>query len=61
MDAEELFPFAGQAFFSRLYDLYPISDYNSTFYQRQTWFGDFIINCKSAVVQALDPHPDLFV
>lgn len=46
-DAEYLFPFAGPAFFSRLYDLYPASAYNDTFFQRQTWFGDFIINCPT--------------
>jgi hypothetical protein len=43
-DAEILFPAAGQSFFSRLYQLYPASNYNSTFYQRQAWFGDFIIS-----------------
>jgi hypothetical protein len=47
MDAENLFPYAGPAFFSRLYQLYPRSDYNSSFFQRQTWFGDFIINCPT--------------
>lgn len=47
MDAMNLFPYAGPAFFSRLYQLYPRSDYNSTFFQRQTWFGDFIINCPT--------------
>lgn len=26
--------------------LYPRSEYNSTFFQRQTWFGDWIINCE---------------
>ncbi|KAK4560706.1 hypothetical protein LTR86_005284 [Recurvomyces mirabilis] len=46
-DAGYLFPFAGPAFFSRLYQLYPMSDFNSTFYQRQTWFGDFIIDCPT--------------
>ena len=46
-DAENLFPYAGRAFFSRLYQLYPRSDFNSTFFQRQTWFGDFIINCPT--------------
>lgn len=46
-DAEDLFPFAGPAFFSRLYQLYPRSSYNSTFFQRQTWFGDFIIDCPT--------------
>ncbi|TKA74593.1 hypothetical protein B0A49_03660 [Cryomyces minteri] len=47
MDAEVLFPYAGPSFFSRLYQLYPASAYNSTFFQRQTWFGDFIINCPT--------------
>ncbi|KAK1079511.1 hypothetical protein LTR33_006324 [Friedmanniomyces endolithicus] len=49
-DARALFPFAGPAFFSRLYQLYPASDYNSTFYQRQTWFGDYIINCPTYIM-----------
>ncbi|EKG12270.1 Carboxylesterase type B [Macrophomina phaseolina MS6] len=47
MDAKDIFPSAGQAFFSRLYQLYPQGAYNSTFFQRQTWFGDFIINCPT--------------
>ena len=47
VDAKYLFPFAGPAFFSRLYQLYPRRSYNSTFFQRQTWFGDFIINCPT--------------
>lgn len=47
VDAEYLFPFAGPAFLSRLYQLYPRSAYNSTFFQRQTWFGDFIISCPT--------------
>lgn len=44
-DARYLFPSAGPSFFSRLYQLYPATEFNSTFFQRQTWFGDFIINC----------------
>lgn len=43
--AKNLFPTAGPAFFSRLYELYPRSAYNSTFFQRGDWFGDFIIDC----------------
>lgn len=45
MNARVLFPRAGPSFFSRLYQLYPASAFNSTFYQAMTWFGDFIINC----------------
>lgn len=44
-DAQYLFPNAGPSFFSRLYQIYPASKFNSTFFRRQTWFGDFIINC----------------
>ena len=47
IDAMDLFPYAGPSFFSRLYQLYPMSSYNSTFFQRQTWYGDFIINCPT--------------
>ncbi|KAK3063025.1 hypothetical protein LTS18_002892, partial [Coniosporium uncinatum] len=47
MDAKNLFPAAGPAFFIRLYQLYPRSSYNSTFFQRQQWYGDFIINCPT--------------
>jgi carboxylesterase type B len=46
-DAEILFPAAGPAFFSRLYQLYPASNFNSTFYQRAQWFGDMIIECTA--------------
>jgi hypothetical protein len=46
-DAQNLFPYAGPSFFSRLYELYPASAFNSTFFQRSTFFGDFIINCPT--------------
>lgn len=46
-DAKAIFPSAGPSFFSRLYQLYPISAFNNTFWQRQAWFGDFIINCPT--------------
>lgn len=55
-DARDLFAFAGPAFFSRLYQLYTRSNYNSTFYQRQTWFGDWIINCKISGVPTCFAH-----
>lgn len=47
MDLQQLFPYAKQHFFDRLYQLYPTEAYNSTFWQRQTLFGDFIINCPT--------------
>ena len=47
LDLEILFPNAKQSFFNRLYELYPSSDFNSTFYQRAQLFGDFIINCPT--------------
>lgn len=42
-----LFPNARNSFVSRLFDLYPASNFNSTFFQRATWFGDFIISCPT--------------
>ncbi|KAF2493352.1 alpha/beta-hydrolase [Lophium mytilinum] len=61
-DAQYIFPSADASFFSRLYELYPSSDFNSTFFQRQQWFGDAIINCPSyqiangAATHSPNPH-----
>jgi hypothetical protein len=46
-DVKTLFPNARESFISRLFDLYPASDFNSTFLQRARWFGDFIIDCPT--------------
>lgn len=46
-DLQELFPYAKQSFFDRLYQLYPVGEFNSTFWQRQTLFSDFIITCPT--------------
>lgn len=46
-DLQNLFPNANDQFFTRLFELYPRSEFNSTFWQRQTLFGDFIINCPT--------------
>ncbi|KAL9094046.1 MAG: hypothetical protein Q9165_003716 [Trypethelium subeluteriae] len=46
-DLNAVFPTATPEFFARLYELYPASDFNSTFYQRQTIYGDFIISCPT--------------
>jgi hypothetical protein len=46
-DLQTLFPVAKKSFFDRLYQLYPLEAYNSTFWQRQYIFGDFIINCPT--------------
>jgi len=51
-DAQILFPGAGPSFFSRLYQLYPAANYNSTFFQRQSWFGDMIIDCTLSLFKA---------
>lgn len=45
IDAQIMFPSAKPSFFSRLYDLYPASNFNSTFFQRVQWFSDFIVCC----------------
>jgi len=51
MDAQKVFPYASNSFYNRLYQLYPRSNYNSTFYQRVDWFSDFIVceECRYAV------------
>ncbi|KAF2436882.1 alpha/beta-hydrolase [Tothia fuscella] len=42
-----LFPNADEKFFAALFDLYPVAEFNSTLWHRQTLFGDFIINCPT--------------
>lgn len=51
-DLENLFPYAKQSFFSRLFQLYPRSDFNSTLFQHSAIFGDFIVACPSSYVSA---------
>lgn len=47
VDLEAVFPYAKRSFFDRLYELYPPAAFNTTFFQRQTIFGDFIIDCPT--------------
>lgn len=46
-DLEQVFPYAKQSFFNRLYEYYPASNFNSTLFQRAQLFGDFIIECPT--------------
>jgi len=46
-DMQTLFPYAGPSFINRLYELYPSSAFNSTFYHRAQWYGDYIIACPA--------------
>ena len=46
-DIQTLFPSAKNSFFARLFQLYPRSAFNSTFFQHQQIVGDYIINCPS--------------
>jgi len=48
-DLQILFPYAKNSFFTRLYELYPASDFNSTLFQRQTIFGNFIVCLRGYV------------
>jgi carboxylesterase type B len=50
-NAQILFPRAGSVFFTRLFQLYPDSSFNSTFQQQYTWFGDFLINCAKLLIR----------
>jgi len=38
-DLHVLYPYAEEKFIDELYELYPATDFNSTFFRRQTWFG----------------------
>lgn len=38
-DLENQFPYAYEEFNDDVYELYPKEEFNSTFWQRQTWFG----------------------
>ncbi|MCJ1476292.1 hypothetical protein MMC13_004958 [Lambiella insularis] len=49
-DFGTLFPYAKQSFFTRLYELYPSSAFNSTLFQRQQVFGDVLISCPTYYV-----------
>lgn len=49
---ENLFPYAKQSFFSRLFQLYPRSDFNSTVFQHSAILGDSIIACPSSYFSA---------
>jgi carboxylesterase type B len=48
-DAEAFFPGRGPSFFSRLFQLYPASAYNATFWQRVDWFSDVVVDCTSFI------------
>ncbi|KAF1953587.1 alpha/beta-hydrolase, partial [Byssothecium circinans] len=52
VDLRTQFPYANESFVDRIYDLYPSEDFNSTFWHRQTWFGDFSINCPTRYIGA---------
>ncbi|CAI6333002.1 unnamed protein product [Periconia digitata] len=51
-DLRTQFPYADQALFDELYKLYPSDSFNSTPWHRQTWFGDFVINCPTHNIAA---------
>ena len=44
---EEIFPYAKQSFFDRLYQLFPREEFNGTFWQRAEIWGDYIIDCPT--------------
>ncbi|KAF2115649.1 Alpha/Beta hydrolase protein [Lophiotrema nucula] len=50
IDLLQQFPNAKKGFFQRFYELYPSEEFENTFWQRQTWFSDFIVNCPTQVL-----------
>lgn len=51
-DLKNLFPYAKESFLGRLLQLYPRSDFDSTFFQRSAIFGDTFIACPSSSISA---------
>ncbi|OAG07965.1 carboxylesterase [Paraphaeosphaeria sporulosa] len=49
-DLHTQFPYANETFVDDVFGLYPRDQFNSTFWQRSTWFGDFSINCPTYYV-----------
>ncbi|KAF2203384.1 alpha/beta-hydrolase, partial [Delitschia confertaspora ATCC 74209] len=49
-DLKIQFPGADEGFVEEVLSLYPREDFNSTFFQRQTWFGDIYIDCPTYYV-----------
>jgi carboxylesterase type B len=45
-ELQTIFPYAKPSFFKRMYQLYPESDFNSTFFKRAQIYGDYIIDCR---------------
>jgi len=52
-DLQTIFPYAKQSFFNRMYQLYPASDFNSTFWRRAQIYGDYIIDCRTLSLEDL--------
>ena len=46
VDLQTIWPYAKKSFFTRLYELYPADEFNSTLFQRQQLYGDYIIDCR---------------
>jgi len=58
-DLKVLWPNAGPAFFKRLFQIYPASDFNSTFFQRVKIFGDAVVTCPSYYMAMAAANYDL--
>ncbi|KAF2644798.1 alpha/beta-hydrolase [Massarina eburnea CBS 473.64] len=50
IDLKTQFPYANETFIDKVYKLYPSGDFNSTFFHRQTWFGDISIDCPTRYI-----------
>ncbi|KAF2794138.1 alpha/beta-hydrolase [Melanomma pulvis-pyrius CBS 109.77] len=47
LDLKVQFPIADDDFVEKVFNMYPRNAFNSSFWHRQTWFGDFSINCPT--------------
>ncbi|KAH7138857.1 Alpha/Beta hydrolase protein [Dendryphion nanum] len=55
------FPDADEDFEEKVESLYPAGTYNSTFWRRAAWFGDFSINCPTYYIASSVAAQDLTV
>jgi carboxylesterase type B len=51
-DIRTIFPYANDGFVDELYQLYPSEEYNSTFWHRQTWFGQVQVSLHQMTYRA---------
>jgi len=60
-DEESFFTGRGPSFFGKLFNFYPASAYNSSFWQRVDWFSDVVVDCTPSYLCKLTSGPTYFM